>query len=160
MGNDETKRVNIAIDEEDLVWKKYFTAVSGLIMMSGLPVCRGFFHRLSKKALIVSAMGLVGEDDSVSRYCESDEVHLETISQFTGGMDKTGKKIFSGDIIKTYCPGLPVYTHIINFYPEHMAFMARCIETNTVNYLCDIRQSAMLIVGNIYDNPEFFEANK
>lgn len=104
-----------------------------------------------KKALIISAMGLVGEADDVSRYCESNEVHPETIGQFTGGVDKTGKKIFSGDIIKTYCPGLPVYTHIINFYPEHMA---RCIETNTVNYLCNIRQSAMLIVGNVYDNPE------
>lgn len=125
--------------------------------ITGMP---WIFSSPVKKALIVSAMGLVGEDDGISRYCESDEVHLETISQFTGGMDKTGKKIFSGDIIKTYCPGLPVYTHIINFYPEHMAFMARCIETNTVNYLCDIRQSAMLIVGNIYDNPEFFEANK
>lgn len=110
-----------------------------------------------KKALIVSAMGLVGEDDGISRYCESDEVYPETIGQFTGGVDKTGKKIFSGDIIKTYCHGLPVYTYIIKFYPEHMAFMARCIETNTVNYLCDIRQSAMLIVGNVYDNSELLE---
>ena len=128
--------------------------------ITGIP---WIFSSPVKKALIVSAMGLVGEDDGVSRYCESDEVYPETIGQFTGGVDKTGKKIFSGDIIKTFCPGLPglpVYTHIINFYPEHMAFMARCIETNTVNYLCDIRQSATLIVGNIYDNPELFEANK
>ena len=88
------------------------------------------------------------------------EVDLATIGQYTGLTDKNGTKIFEGDCFKTYCTGLPVYKHIVGYYPEHFAFMARCIEMNTVHYLSDYRPSAIEIIGNIYDNPELLEATE
>ena len=88
------------------------------------------------------------------------KVQPETIGQFTGLTDKNGKKIFEGDCFKTYCTGLPVYKHIVGYYPEHFAFMARCIETNTVHYLSDYRPSAIEIIGNIHDNPELLEVGE
>ena len=87
-------------------------------------------------------------------------VLTNTIGQFTGLTDKNGRKIFEGDCFKTYCTGLPVYKHIVGYYPEHFAFMARCIEMNTVHYLSDYRPSAIEIIGNIYDNPELLEATE
>ena len=87
-------------------------------------------------------------------------VDSRTVGQYTGLTDKNGTKIFEGDCFKTYCTGLPVYKHIVGYYPEHFAFMARCIEMNTVHYLSDYRPSAIEIIGNIYDNPELLEATE
>lgn len=58
------------------------------------------------KAVIVYAMGLVGEDDDTSRYCECHEVDPSTIGQYTGLTDKNGKKTFENGYMiidnKTY----------------------------------------------------------
>lgn len=57
------------------------------------------------KAVIVYAMGLVGEDDDTSRYCECHEVDPSTIGQYTG-LTANGKKIFENGYMiidnKTY----------------------------------------------------------
>lgn len=87
-------------------------------------------------------------------------VLTNTIGQYTGLTDKNGRKIFEGDCFKTYCAGLPVYKHIVGYYPEHFAFMARCIEMNTVHYLSDYRSSAIEVIVNIYDNPELLEVTE
>lgn len=87
-------------------------------------------------------------------------VDSRTVGQYTGLTDKNGRKIFEGDCFKTYCAGLPVYKHIVGYYPEHFAFMARCIEMNTVHYLSDYRPSAIEVIGNIHDNPELLEVTE
>lgn len=93
--------------------------------------------------------------------CATSSIVLpETVGQYIGLIDKNGKKIFEGDCFKTYCAGLPVYKHIVSYYPEHFAFMARCIEMNTVHYLSDYRTSAIEVIGNIYDNPELLEVTE
>lgn len=83
-------------------------------------------------------------------------VDPETVGQFIG-TDKNDVMMFEGDCFTTHCAGLPVYRHIVRYYPEHYAFMARCIETNAVHYLSDYRPSAIEVIGNIYDNPELKE---
>ena len=88
---------------------------------------------------------------------EMHEVVPDTVGQYTGLKDKHGKRIFEGDCFKTYCTGFPVYRHIVRYYPEHFAFMARCIERNTVHYLSDYSPSAIEVIGNIHDNPELLE---
>lgn len=114
--------------------------ITGMPWIFSLPV---------EKALIVSAMGLVGEDDDVSRYCESDEVHPETIGQFTGGVDKNFNRIFEDDIFV----GFLGYHYVVKYYPEYAAFMARCVETGRVDYLNEFKQCTITVVGNIHDNP-------
>lgn len=53
------------------------------------------------KAVIVYAMGLVGEDDDTSRFCECHEVDPSTVGEYTG-LTANGKKIFEGDIVRYY----------------------------------------------------------
>ena len=105
------------------------------------------------------------------------EVISETVGQFTGLLDYTGKKIFSGDIVKdvgTYLTHLiyvergmetreeaesdRVYgeTGVVKFCTEDVASCGCCYEsfvgsgfkTNGVNLTqCEV-------LGNIHDNPE------
>ena len=111
----------------------------------------GFYGEDDGKALIVhnTDIGMVGY------FCDSD-----TIGRYTGLKDRSGTRIFEGDCFKTYCTGLPVYIHIVRYYPEHFAFMARCIERNTVHYLSDYSPSVIEVIGNIHDNPELLERRK
>ena len=106
----------------------------------------------------ISAMSVPNKNSIYGNFCY--DVDPSTVGQFTGLTDKNGKKIFEGDCFKTYFTGLPVYKHIVGYYPERFAFMARCIETNTVHYLSDYRPSAIEVIGNIHDNPELLEVEK
>jgi uncharacterized phage protein (TIGR01671 family) len=110
----------------------------------------GFYAEDDNKPIIVRSTdrGLIGY------FCEPN-----SIGQYTGLTDKNGKKIFEGDCFETCCTGLPVYKHIVGYYSEHFAFMARCIEMNTVHYLSDYRPSAIEVIGNIHDNPELLEVS-
>lgn len=110
-----------------------------------------------KKALIVSAMGLVGEDDGVSRYCESDEVHPETIGQFTGGVDKAGKRIFEADIVQGICDLTgELIIGYVEYYPQTMKY---CVHSND-NIVGLSRCRNIKVIGNIYDNSELLEVGE
>ena len=77
------------------------------------------------------------------------EVIPETVGQDTGYSDKNFNRIFEDDIFV----GFLGYHYVVKYYPEHAAFMARCVETNRVDYLCNFKQSDIAVVGNIHDNP-------
>ena len=124
----------------------------------------GYFIQKGSQTFIASYPYFTGKVHETSwlEFCFGGfiEVIPETVGQYTGLTDKNGKKIFEGDCFKTYYTGLPAYKNIVGYYPEHFAFMARCIEMNTVHYLSDYRTSAIEVIGNIHDNPKLLEVEE
>lgn len=69
----------------------------------------------------------------------------ETVSQYTGLEDKNGKKIFDGDMLKSYYdkPG------IVKWNNEIGAFQVKGIPSQTMK-----RCYQMEVIGNIFDEKE------
>lgn len=81
------------------------------------------------------------------------EVDPSTIGQYTGLVDKNGKWIFEGDIVKSI---ETKETGVVQFFPEHSAFMVWCKSSNEVGFLYEYTSIAE-VIGNIHDNPELLE---
>ena len=82
------------------------------------------------------------------------EVIPETVGQYTGLIDKNGKKIFEGDIIKS-CEYDDVYFVKYcadNNYPAFDVVPEVDIECNGLSHLHVVE--GIEVIGNIHDNPE------
>jgi len=91
-------------------------------------------------------------DDGVFR---SPSVIRKTVGQFTGLLDKNGKEIYGGDIIKITTSGN--YNAVIVWNEETCAFSAKAIHFRTISdHLFGANISE--VIGNIHDNPELLEA--
>lgn len=77
----------------------------------------------------------IGCDDDLS------EVDPETVGQFTGLLDKNGKEIFEGDVLK----GGIYKSYIVKWDNEENGF--------NVNY----HALKYEVIGNIFDNPELLK---
>lgn len=103
--------------------------------------------------------GLCGLDGFIRRYntdtkrMEMYEVDRETVGQYTGLVDKNGRRIFEGDIVKSI---ETKETGVVQFFPEHSAFMVWCKFSNEVGFLYECTSIAE-VIGNIHDNPELLE---
>lgn len=106
----------------------------------------------------------------------------ETVSQFTGLTDKNGRKIFEGDILQ--CNNNPIdlvkavygefgvidvetETVVDNVIGWHYEVIPTdelskvepfCLPMPLTEYY--INRCAMVVIGNIYDNPELIKAQK
>ena len=138
------------------------------------------FSKPMNEAVIVYGMGTCGEDDGVSRYCEAYPVDPNTIGEYTGFKDKNGTRVFDGDIIQfgdgryvvwwndesfqwqarvsDIMEGEPIIT--LNSYPYPYKDVWNNIDFGWIGAesVC-IGSTSTEVVGNIYDNPEFTEAN-
>ena len=88
-----------------------------------------------------------------SELTSCNEVELETVGQFTGLLDKNGKKIFEGDIVEGR-----------NWLHEDRLIYRVVWELNGF-YYCDEDDerwhpghiNEVEVIGNIHDNPELLE---
>lgn len=106
----------------------------------------------------VYCYGWTGEEETciVPNYASapySIEVDPETVGQYTGLADKNGTKIFEGDIVTMPSYGGGRCKSVVYFKSGKFA-------VDGSNYgFKDIRPQNMLVIGNIYDNPELLGGN-
>ncbi len=86
----------------------------------------------------------------------------QTVGQYTGHTDKNEKKIFEGDIIKYETPDCSVIYGTINFGEYAIYNIGFYISWPNYLYVRQdlgfwLKQREIVIIGNIYDNPELIE---
>ncbi len=82
-------------------------------------------------------------------------VDPKTVGQYTGLIDKNGKKIFEGDIVERFWLGKK-HIYLIGYDNGIASFIGKdiCSENFTT---FDYDACRFEIIGNIYDNPELLE---
>ena len=92
------------------------------------------------------------KSDCIDQY----SVKPETIGQYTGLIDKNGKKVFEHDIVKVYDTLCEIsFTGVVHYFDGSF-------------YICDTdfwshfrwMDYEVEVIGNIYDNPELMGGNK
>ena len=77
----------------------------------------------------------------------------ETVGQFTGLLDKNGKKIFEGDIVDILTENEKI--GVVAY--EDGGFLVNA-DGFCVDFHSNINGTDLEVIGNIYDNPELLEA--
>lgn len=105
-----------------------------------------------------------GDEDEDLTFYKWQQVYPETISQFTGILDKNKKKIFEGDIVAPY-----IFRNHKNYKLEvirdyggfglkaNKPFLPRFKYLHEFANKCKTAHTEIVIIGNIHDNPELLK---
>ena len=83
----------------------------------------------------------------------------ETVGQYIGFNDKNGTRIFECDIVNDEQSG---YNYFIKWFPEYACF-SLANKNGNMEFGCDefeIFLNDLIVIGNIYDNPEFLKVGE
>lgn len=96
-------------------------------------------------------------------YSEYDETYYTvdrtTIGQYTGKRDKTGEKIFEGDIVKFDCGDEGEERGLV-YYNAKLAGFCMYSDSSEMPIEMDGTEKDGEVIGNIHDNPERFTPYK
>ena len=84
------------------------------------------------------------------------EINPDTLCQYTGLIDKHGRKIWENDIVRNKKGDIGV----AQWFEEHAAFMIWNKTKNCVCYLAENDFSKIEVNGNVFDNLELLEVEQ
>lgn len=86
----------------------------------------------------------------------------ETVGQYTGLLDKDGKKVFEGDVIKDLGGSMDGIPRVVIWNEVWMEFETYLVKSHWAygtnnSRLWLMRNREIEVIGNIHDNPELLE---
>lgn len=99
-------------------------------------------------------------------YLSITKVNENTVGQFTGLHDCKGRKIYEGDIIRSYGSKGDAIIHVVSYDEEHAGYIAHLPNGTKYDFgWGHIEQSWVdefkkEVIGNVFDNPELLKGGK